>query len=90
MNDVPQLPGHLGSEDVKGLIRMQFTIALVVIKESVVGILVPLKKKEMICLKGRSMPVLLLPQAVVLIWEHGGTGSWGEGARQNPGAWPLH
>lgn len=55
MNDVPQLPGHLGSEDVKGLIRMQFTIALVVIKESVVRILVPLKKKEMICLKGRSM-----------------------------------
>ena len=28
MNDVPQLPRHLGLEDVKGLIRMQLTIAL--------------------------------------------------------------
>lgn len=72
MNDVPQFPGHLGSEDVKGLIRMQFTIALVVFKEFVVRILVPLKKKEMIFFKGRSVPVPLLPQAVILNWRQGG------------------
>lgn len=42
MNDVPQLPRHLGLEDVKGLIRMQLTIALEVIEETVVGIPVPL------------------------------------------------
>lgn len=46
MNDVPQLPRHLGLEDVKGLIRMQLTITLEVIEETVVGIPVPLKKKE--------------------------------------------
>ena len=46
LNDVPQLPRHLGLEDVKGLIRMQLTITLEVIEETVVGIPVPLKKKE--------------------------------------------
>ena len=46
MNDVPQLPRHLRLEDVKGLIRMQLTIALEVIEETVVRISVPLKKKE--------------------------------------------
>lgn len=46
LNDVPQLPRHLGLQDVKGLIRMQLTIALEVIEETIVGILVPLKKKE--------------------------------------------
>lgn len=42
MNDVPQLPRHLRLEDVKGLIRMQLTIALEVIEVTVVGIPVPL------------------------------------------------
>lgn len=42
LNDIPQLPRHLGLENIKGLTRMQLTIALVVGKKTVVRILVPL------------------------------------------------
>lgn len=61
LNDVPQLPRHLGLEDVKRLVRMQPTIALVVVKEFVVGVLVPLQKKGMIRVKERSVPGPRLP-----------------------------
>lgn len=40
---------------------MELTIALVVVKEFVVGVLVPLKKKGMICVKERSVPGPWLP-----------------------------
>lgn len=42
LKDIPQLPRHLGPEDVERLTGMQPTITLVVIKEIVVRILVPL------------------------------------------------
>lgn len=48
LNDVPQLPRHLGPEDVKGLVGMQLAVALIVLEEAVVGALVPLKEKEMV------------------------------------------
>lgn len=67
MNDVPQLPRHLGLEDVKGLIRMQLTIALVVIKETVVGILVPLKKKETVSSRREMSQRHCCPQAAILV-----------------------
>ena len=62
MNDVPQLPRHLGPEDVKGLIGMKLAITLIVLKEAVVRALVPLKEKEMVfsrrgmCLGSQQIP----------------------------------
>ena len=67
MNDVPQLPRHLGLEDVKGLIRMQLTITLEVIKETVVRILVPLKKKEEVFSRRATCQCHCCPQGVILV-----------------------
>lgn len=46
MNDVPQLPRHLGLEDVKGLVWMQLAVAFIVLEEAIVRALVPLKRRK--------------------------------------------
>lgn len=70
LKNVPQLPRHLGLEDVKGLIGVQLTITLVVIKEIIIRILVPLKKKEVV-LSREKWASELLPPGVILISGHG-------------------
>lgn len=85
MNDVPQLPRHLGLEDVKGLIRMQLTIALEVTEETVVGIPVPLKKKEEVSSRRAMGWSAAAPGSHPPLRTRGG----GEGPRQTPERQPF-